>query len=941
MILNLFDRMKLPFRKNKEFLKALYDILGFYPHNIEIYRIAFSHKSLSYRRDAAPKDRKGNKDKRPKTENTAKPLNNERLEYLGDAVLETVVSDILFRHFEHKREGFLTSTRSKIVQREALNRLAEQMGLENLILAAQGTRMSHTNIGGNAFEALMGAIYLDRGYKFCHWFITHRVIGPYVDLDSVAQKEVNFKSKLLEWCQKNRINTNFRDFTNNDGEKGFRSTIVLEGITVGKGSGRSKKESQQLAAKDALLRMRREQKLYDSIFRAKEKRTAMEADESFALPKLDEIESVVKRDRGGKKPVLESERADEQDSNPTDAAYDAAYNEEAKFEVIAGNADTESEYSEYATDIQPDDAANEPAADTPLTYTPAERPEPMTKAQRKRERNRTAKTVGDAVKSTNKGRTSTDEPADNRKAKAEKAEQRKAEKPEKAEKSEKPEKAEKSDKAEKAEKDVKAEKAEQRKANKPEASAEKPANRKAKAEKASNEAPTETEKASQTQQVKATEEKTLTAAERNAARKARRERRLAESAASANETSLANDGQEAPAEDEPLITLQATITEMVEESPAQQTEETEASQVISQVITEADEEPLQTETPQPQTADEPQPATSDETVAEEETEKQTEEEAEGTVEEAAAAPAATADNRPALQAVLSELMERHAPSQPASEAPADEPKPEDAAAESPVATEQAEAEAQSEEAEAETQEAESTVTANDAEAEATSDEDAEAEGSDNEDEGANEEEEAYEKAEDEEENLDEEDSDAEDSDEESLDEETEEFPEAAAEKDAAEAAVLTQNASSATRPILRHLTLDDFVFGATDGTSHEAPLSSESADGEEEALTDTAAPRRKRKPRRRNRRPKEAEANEASAAAQAPSDDRNTDRPAKNGHRAGQPKGQQKAKQKPEAKQQADPTKEERERAAKRRAAQRRRRRHSAGNELPPQGFDD
>lgn len=922
MILNLFDRMKLPFRKNKEFLKALYDILGFYPHNIEIYRIAFSHKSLSYRRDAAPKDRKGNKDKRPKTENTAKPLNNERLEYLGDAVLETVVSDILFRHFEHKREGFLTSTRSKIVQREALNRLAEQMGLENLILAAQGTRMSHTNIGGNAFEALMGAIYLDRGYKFCHWFITHRVIGPYVDLDSVAQKEVNFKSKLLEWCQKNRINTNFRDFTNNDGEKGFRSTIVLEGITVGKGSGRSKKESQQLAAKDALLRMRREQKLYDSIFRAKEKRTAMEADESFALPKLDEIESVVKRDRGGKKPVLESERDDEQDSNPTDAAYDAAYNEEAKFEVIAGNADTESEYSEYATDIQPDDAANEPATDTPLTYTPAERPEPMTKAQRKRERNRTAKTVGDAVKSTSKGRTSTDEPADNRKAKAEKAEQRKAEKPEKAEK------------------DVKAEKAEQRKANKPEASAEKPANRKAKAEKASNEAPTEAEKASQTQQVKATEEKALTAAERNAARKARRERRLAESAASASETSLANDGQEAPAEDEPLITIQATITEMVEESPAQPTEEL----VINQVITEADEEPLLTETPQPQTADEPQPATADETVAEEDADKKTEEEAEGTNEEAAAATAATADNRPALQAVLSELMERHAPSQPASEAPADEPKPEETATESPVATEHAEAEAQSEEAETETQEAESTVTANDAEAEATSDEDAEAEGSDNKDEGANEEEEAYEKAEDdEEENPDEDDSDEEDSDEESLDEETEEFSEAASEEDAAEADVLTQSASSATRPILRHLTLDDFVFGATDGTSHEAPLTSESADGEEEALTDTAAPRRKRKPRRRNRRPKEADSNEASAASQAPSDDRDTDRPAKNGHRAGQPKskGQQKAKQKPEAKQQADPTKEERERAAKRRAAQRRRRRHSAGNELPPQGFDD
>ncbi|MFR1987149.1 MAG: ribonuclease III domain-containing protein, partial [Prevotellamassilia sp.] len=160
MISNLLDRMKLPFRKNKEFLSALYDILGFYPHDIEIYRIAFSHKSLAYKREAAnTKDRRG-KDRKPRSENTSKPLINERLEYLGDAVLETVVSDILFRHYPNKREGFLTATRSKIVQREALNRLANEMGLERLIQAAQGTRMDHTNIGGNAFEALMGAIYL-------------------------------------------------------------------------------------------------------------------------------------------------------------------------------------------------------------------------------------------------------------------------------------------------------------------------------------------------------------------------------------------------------------------------------------------------------------------------------------------------------------------------------------------------------------------------------------------------------------------------------------------------------------------------------------------------------------------------------------------------------------------------------------------------------------
>lgn len=369
MILNLLDRMKLPFRKNKEFLSALYEILGFYPHDINIYRTAFSHKSLSYRREAPAKDGKGRargKDRRPRNENTSRPLNNERLEYLGDAVLETVVSDILFRHFEHKREGFLTSTRSKIVQREALNRLAEQMGLEKLIQAAQGTRMSHTNIGGNAFEALMGAIYLDRGFKYCHWFITHRVIGLYVDLDNVAQKEVNFKSKLLEWCQKNRISTNFNDTQSNDPERSFQSSIVLEGITVGRGLGRSKKESQQEASKDALLRMRREQKLYDSIFRAKEKRTAMEADESFALPHIDELDNslALRKNKRGEKPVLEGKDAKgNEPRSASDAAYDEAYGADTDFEVITGS-DSESEYSEYATSIQPDNAPDETSAET-------------------------------------------------------------------------------------------------------------------------------------------------------------------------------------------------------------------------------------------------------------------------------------------------------------------------------------------------------------------------------------------------------------------------------------------------------------------------------------------------------------------------------------------------------------------------------------------------
>lgn len=419
MILNLFDRMKLPFRKNKEFLSALYDILGFYPHNIEIYRIAFSHKSLSYRRDAdskkGGKDRKvNNRDRKQRSENTSKPLNNERLEYLGDAVLETIVSDILFHHFPHKREGFLTSTRSKIVQREALNRLAADMGLEKLILAAQGTRMSHTNIGGNAFEALMGAIYLDRGFKTCQWFINNRVIGRYVDLDNVAQKEVNFKSKLLEWSQKNRININFKDSAC-DGEKGFRTVISIEGITIARGSGRSKKESQQEASKEALTRMRREPATYDSIFRAKEKRTAMEAEESFALPKIDTIEDGLSKGKASKAkgknkadaPVLEEQdsKAPKSAQELSDEAYDTAYDEAASYEVIdtppAEPVLTAEDYEAKGIPAPPEEDELK-AADESL--------------RKKRTRNRGPKTMGDAVKGQTKGATTTEERAAKREA---------------------------------------------------------------------------------------------------------------------------------------------------------------------------------------------------------------------------------------------------------------------------------------------------------------------------------------------------------------------------------------------------------------------------------------------------------------------------------------------------------------------------------------------
>ena len=281
MLSNLLDRIKLHFQKDSELRKALHGMLGFYPRNLEIYRIALAHKSHVYR------NRKG------------RSFNNERLEFLGDAILEAVVSDIVFHRFERRSEGFLTSTRSKIVQRSSLNRLAKEIGLERLLQVPSQRRGHNSNIGGNAFEALVGAIYLDRGYKTCQWFVENKIVGCLLDIENVANKEVNFKSKLLEWTQKNRVQVDFENEETLDEKNDsplFNSTILLEGLTAGEGHGYSKKESQQRASRDALTRLRREPLFVESIFDEKSKRISMEATLIYAPPVIEEIEEALREE---------------------------------------------------------------------------------------------------------------------------------------------------------------------------------------------------------------------------------------------------------------------------------------------------------------------------------------------------------------------------------------------------------------------------------------------------------------------------------------------------------------------------------------------------------------------------------------------------------------------------------------------------------------------
>ena len=275
---DIIDRIKLPFRKEKELFSSLYGILGFYPRNIEYYKQALMHKSIKKRND------KG------------KPLNNERLEFLGDAILDAAVGYIVYRHYEGKREGFLTNTRSKLVSRDTLGKLAVEMGLGNLLLSASHSTSHNSYVEGNAFEALVGAIYLDRGYEACLAFFEKQILGKYIDIDKVAFKEVNFKSKLLEWSQKNRVRLEFKMLkqkTDDNGSPIFSFQVMLEGVDGEKGSGYSKKEAQQQASKDTLQRLKREPQFIDAIFAAKTERTKMEEMPAMAVPDTEQEENFI------------------------------------------------------------------------------------------------------------------------------------------------------------------------------------------------------------------------------------------------------------------------------------------------------------------------------------------------------------------------------------------------------------------------------------------------------------------------------------------------------------------------------------------------------------------------------------------------------------------------------------------------------------------------
>ena len=229
-------------------------LLGFYPTDIHLYEQACLHRSSSICEQG-------------------RRINNERLEFLGDAILDAIVADILFHKFKTSKEVFLTNTRAKIVKRESLNEIAVKLGLDNFITYSMRTSSHNNYMFGNAFEALIGAIYLDKGYRYCKKFVETRIIDPYIDLEKISKEEFNFKSRLIEWGQKHKVDIEFaliETIVDQDNNPVFQSQALLGGISGGIGIGYSKKESQQNAARIALNRIRRDKNYQQSVLATQE-----------------------------------------------------------------------------------------------------------------------------------------------------------------------------------------------------------------------------------------------------------------------------------------------------------------------------------------------------------------------------------------------------------------------------------------------------------------------------------------------------------------------------------------------------------------------------------------------------------------------------------------------------------------------------------------------
>ena len=225
--------LKRNFGRDKAYYRIIHSMFGFVPHNIELYKLALIHRSASLILE------------------DGRSMNNERLEFLGDAVIEAVTSDYLFIEFPDRDEGFMTQLRSRIVSRQSLNALAVEIGLDRHIIASASAGLQQKHIFGDAFEAMMGAIYLDQGYDFVNRLLINRIFYRHLNLEEVTNSDPDYKSRLIEWCQKHHYRIDFRTNRGEGDAQGhplFSATVEIDGMAVGFGAGDSKKEAEQQAA---------------------------------------------------------------------------------------------------------------------------------------------------------------------------------------------------------------------------------------------------------------------------------------------------------------------------------------------------------------------------------------------------------------------------------------------------------------------------------------------------------------------------------------------------------------------------------------------------------------------------------------------------------------------------------------------------------------------
>lgn len=224
---------------NSDLYKSIKNVFGFYPDNINLYKLALRHRSASSKKFNGIK------------------LNNERLEYLGDAVLSAIVADYLFRRFPYRNEGFLTEMRSKIVSRSSLNKLSIKLGLHNLIKASTDGPNSNRSAGGDAFEALVGALYLDKGYEYTRKILVKRIINIHFDLELLVDTEISYKSKVIEWAQKEKRDIEFKvvEEIGEKQEKLYLVALAIDGKTISKSKDYSIKGAEKLAAENAWIKI--------------------------------------------------------------------------------------------------------------------------------------------------------------------------------------------------------------------------------------------------------------------------------------------------------------------------------------------------------------------------------------------------------------------------------------------------------------------------------------------------------------------------------------------------------------------------------------------------------------------------------------------------------------------------------------------------------------